>query len=124
MFIQKFQIQNFKSFQDVTLYFNKDVNILTGKNNSGKTTVLEALSLWHECFTKLITQAFRSQKKYTKGDWIFKLRANRNFSFEHLNSIISSNFEDIFYECQIKNKIKLGVTFQNTEGDILEIKFN
>ncbi|MFN5302520.1 MAG: ATP-dependent nuclease, partial [Pseudanabaena sp.] len=32
--------------------------------------------------------------------------------------------EYIFYECQIKNKIKLGVTFQNTEGDILEIKFN
>ncbi|MFN9469562.1 MAG: AAA family ATPase, partial [Pseudanabaena sp.] len=74
MFIQKFQIQNFKSFQDVTLYFNKDVNILTGKNNSGKTTVLEALSLWHECFTKLIIQAIRNQKKYKKEAWIFRLR--------------------------------------------------
>lgn len=124
MFIQKFQIQNFKSFQDVTLYFNKDVNILTGKNNSGKTTVLEALSLWHECFTKLITQAFRNQKNYKKGDWILGLRADVFRAFSHLNSITSSNLEDIFHECQIKNKIRLGATLQNNDGDILEVKFN
>jgi AAA15 family ATPase/GTPase len=124
MFVQKFQVQNFKSFQDITIYFNKDVNVLTGKNNSGKTTILEALSLWHECFTKLITQALRNQKSYKKGDWVLGFRANRNFSFEHLNTISSSNFEDIFHECQIKNRIKLGATFQNTEGDILEIKFS
>ena len=124
MFIQKFQIQNFKSFQDVTLYFNKDVNILTGKNNSGKTTVLEALSLWHECFTKLIIQAIRNQKKYKKEDWIFRLRSDIFSSFDQLQSSSKYYIEDIFYECQIKNKIKLGVTFQNAEGDILEIKFS
>ena len=125
MFVQKFQVQNFKSFQDITIYFNKDVNILTGKNNSGKTTVLEALSLWHECFTKLITQAIRNQKKYKKGDWILGFRVNRILSsFEKFNSISSPNFEDVFYECQIKNKIKLGITFENIEGDVLEIQFN
>jgi AAA15 family ATPase/GTPase len=66
MFVQKFQVQNFKSLQDITIYFNKDVNVLTGKNNSGKTTVLEAISLWQECFTKLITQAIRNQKVIKK----------------------------------------------------------
>ena len=125
MFVQKFQVQNFKSFQDITIYFNKDVNVLTGKNNSGKTTILEALSLWHECFTKLLTQAIRNQKKYKKGDWILGLRANGILSsFGKLDSISISNFEDIFYECQTKNKISLGITFENIEGDVLEIKFN
>jgi len=109
---------------DITLYFNKDVNILTGKNNSGKTTVLEALSLWHECFTKLIIQAIRNQKKYKKEDWIFRLRSDIFSSFDQLQSSSKYYIEDIFYECQIKNKIKLGVTFQNAEGDILEIKFS
>jgi len=50
MFIKKFKITNFKSFQNTEIYFNSDVNILTGPNNSGKTTILEALAFWHECF--------------------------------------------------------------------------
>ncbi len=123
MFIQKFQIQNFKSFQDVTLYFNKDVNVLTGKNNSGKTTILEALLFWHECFTKLLTQANRSQKNYKKGDWILGSRSNRNFDFEQINNIHMPNLEDVFYEGIYKNKIKLKVTFQNNKNANLDIQF-
>ncbi len=123
MFIQKFQIQNFKSFQDITLYFNKDVNILTGKNNSGKTTVLEALLLWHECFIKLLTQATRSQKNHKKGDWILGSKSNRNFNFEQINSIHIPNLEDIFYENIHKNKIRLTVTLQNNKNIGLDIQF-
>ena len=123
MFVQKFQVQNFKSFQDITIYFNQDVNVLTGKNNSGKTTVLEALSLWHECFTKLLTQTTRSQKNYKKGDWILGSRSNRSFSLEQVNSIRIPNLEDIFYEGIYKNKIKLGVTLQNNKNASLNIQF-
>ena len=128
MFVQKFQVQNFKSFQDITIYFNKDVNVLTGKNNSGKTTILEALSLWHECFAKLLTQAARNQKNYKKGDWILGSRSNlsykyRSYKFEQLNSIRIPNLEDIFYEGIYKNKIKLGITLQNNKNASLNIQF-
>ena len=123
MFIQKFQIQNFKSFQDITLYFNKDVNILTGKNNSGKTTVLEALLFWHECFTKLLTQATRNQKNHKKGDWILGSKSNRNFNFEQINSIRIPNPEDMFYENIHKNKVRLTVTLQNNKNLSLDIQF-
>ncbi len=124
MFIKKFQIQNFKSFQDITIYLNQDVNILTGRNNAGKTTVLEAFSLWHECFQKLLTQARRSQKNYRRGDWVLGPTSNRYFAFDQINSVRSPNFEDIFHDCQRKNKIKLGVTLEDTDQDKLTIRFN
>ena len=46
----KFRIQNFKGIEDTTLNLNKvpSANIFTliGLNESGKTTVLEALNFW------------------------------------------------------------------------------
>jgi len=111
MYIHKFQIKNFKSFKDVCLYFNKDLNILTGVNNSGKTTVLEALSLWQECFLKLITEAKRGEKGYKRGDYILGPSSNKYFPFEEINSVRSPNFEDIFHERNKKNTIILSLTF-------------
>jgi predicted ATP-dependent endonuclease of OLD family len=124
MFIKKFRIQNFKSFQDIIIHFNQDVNILTGRNNAGKTTVLEALSLWHECFQKLSTQAKKSQKNYRKDDWVLGPTSNRYFAFDQINSVRSPNFEDIFHDCQRKNKIKLGITFQDIDKTNLDIRLN
>ena len=66
MYIQTIQIKNFKAFQDVSINLNSDVNIFTGKNNSGKTTILEAVALWHECFNKLIRQGGSTTRNYKK----------------------------------------------------------
>lgn len=43
MFISKVQIKNFRSLRDVTVYL-RDINVLIGPNNSGKTAFLEALN--------------------------------------------------------------------------------
>ncbi|MEG3876699.1 AAA family ATPase [Microcoleus sp. herbarium7] len=46
MFISKFQLFNYKSFLDSGLLeFSPGINIIVGQNNSGKTALLEALSL-------------------------------------------------------------------------------
>ncbi|MEH2148046.1 AAA family ATPase [Nostoc sp.] len=46
MYISKFFISNYKSFQKTDIMdFNSGINIIVGKNNSGKTALLEALSL-------------------------------------------------------------------------------
>jgi AAA15 family ATPase/GTPase len=124
MQITKFHIQNFKSFKDVTLILNKDVNILTGKNNAGKTTVLEAISLWYECFSKLLSQAKRGEKNYKKDQWILGPTSNRYFEFDKINSVKSPNFEDIFHECNKRNKIKLEATIVNQQSDEIKIKIN
>ena len=45
MEIAKLRIINFKLFQNTTIEMNSSVNIFVGENDSGKTTILEALSM-------------------------------------------------------------------------------
>lgn len=45
MKVKKLKIINYKLFQNVTIEMNDDVNIFVGENNSGKTTILEALAI-------------------------------------------------------------------------------
>jgi AAA15 family ATPase/GTPase len=46
MYISRFQLLNYKSFRDSgVLEFQPGINIIVGANNSGKTALLEALSL-------------------------------------------------------------------------------
>jgi predicted ATP-binding protein involved in virulence len=43
MYIQELRLQNFRKFEDVTLQFHPQFNILIGENASGKTTVCDAI---------------------------------------------------------------------------------
>lgn len=46
MYISRFQLLNYKSFRDSrVLEFQPGINIIVGANNSGKTALLEALTL-------------------------------------------------------------------------------
>jgi len=123
MHIHKFQIKNFKSIKDITLYFNKDLNILTGVNNSGKTTVLEALSLWMESFSKLISEAKRGEKNFRRGDYILGPSNNKYFEFKKINSVRSPNFEDIFHQKNKKNIILLSLSIIDDDNAELIIPF-
>lgn len=44
--LQRLRIKNFKQFDDVTIELSQSV-VFIGPNNSGKTTALQALTLWH-----------------------------------------------------------------------------
>lgn len=120
MYLKQLQIKNFKSFEDVTIEFNKDINIFTGVNNAGKTTMLEAIALWHECFSKLIKEDYNPVRNY-KGDYIFKF--NKYISYNELNSIAVTNSEDIFYKLKKRNKIEFHAVFENTHKKLLNINF-
>jgi len=126
MHIQTIQIKNFKAFQDVTINLNSDVNIFTGKNNSGKTTILEAVALWHECFNKLINQegqttinTFWEEESDSKTATI---NSRKYFLLNEINSIRSANFVDIFHQQERNNKIEIQA-FLKHEKINLEIGF-
>lgn len=123
MYIKKLQIKNFKSFQDICIEFNKDVNIFTGVNNAGKTTMLEALALWHECFSKLIQEAKKGTKNYAKGDYVLGNTQHKYFPYDQINSVRAPNFEDIFYRLDKRIKIELHATFENSVNETLTISF-
>ena len=45
IYITKLVIKNFKQFEDFEIKFNKDLNIIVGNNDAGKTTIIEAINL-------------------------------------------------------------------------------
>lgn len=84
MHIKSFRIQNFKGLADVTFEFDRELNVLTGVNNSGKTSVLEAIALWNHCIGKLISVAGKADNK-TKlrpGDFRYGTTTGDGGSYE------------------------------------------
>lgn len=47
MYLEKFVIKNFRGIKHLELVFKKGINILIGENNSGKSTIIDALRI---CF--------------------------------------------------------------------------
>lgn len=124
MKIVAFHIQNFKSIKDTKIFLNQSLSVLTGENNCGKTTVIEALALWVECFEKLLHQAKRKVTgKYVAGDYIFGSSSNKYFDFSEINSVRSPNFEDIFNDRDVKTSIRLAARLKNSNGEELRIPF-
>ena len=124
MKISKIQIKNFKSFQDVTVDLDPDFNVFTGVNNSGKTNLLEAIALWHECFNKLIRQAGKGYKElYKKGDYILGHTTEKYFPYETIKTVRTSNIDDIFYQRDTTDPIELSINLNKVDIN-LEIGFS
>lgn len=123
--IKSISIKNFKSLENVTLEFDSNLALLTGVNNSGKSTVLEALSLWGEIFYKNVRQAqSKGVAKFSKGDYIFGTyhSSENNFEYTEFNSIRIADKKSLFFNNDIKNNIELSVIYQTNLGEI-EIPF-
>ena len=46
--IKDLKIENFKGFEKFEIFGFKQVNLFTGKNNAGKTSLLEAINLLYK----------------------------------------------------------------------------
>jgi len=65
--IHYLKIQNFKVFgQPITIELDQP-SVLIGPNNSGKTTVIQALALWHLGITKWYQERFNSSNSSSIG---------------------------------------------------------
>ena len=123
----KLNITNFKKFKDVTIHFDEKLNILTGYNNSGKTTILEAISLWNEFYTKLIhkTNANDNKLGIKKGEYRIGYAPSTFQSYFEYSDIISvrtSSKNDIFHNLSC-DYLLLKATIKNSFQDIIEIEF-
>mgnify|MGYP000170850836 CR=1 FL=1 len=45
MYIREFHIKNFRNLEEINLKFHKGLNVLVGENNSGKTSIFDALRI-------------------------------------------------------------------------------
>ena len=45
IYIEMLKIKGFKRFSDFSMKFNRSINVIIGENESGKSTVLEAIEI-------------------------------------------------------------------------------
>lgn len=55
IYIKSVHIENYKCFEELDIDFNENVNIIVGNNESGKSTILEAINL---CLTGVINNRY------------------------------------------------------------------
>lgn len=125
MHIKQFYIDNFRGYRKFKINTNKDLNLLTGLNNCGKTTILEAISLWNEIFDYLISTA---QKANTglgikSGDFRFSNKNSNYFDYRKFNSVRTYGYKDIFYNLNSTYKIELSALIELDNGNDINIGF-
>lgn len=115
MKLTKLYIENFKSFEGISINFNKSINIFTGINNAGKTTILESIALWCECFNILIKQSQKSipNISISKGDYKLGDSNASLIDYREIISVRSPSFEDIFYNLDTSKEIILRGTLKD-----------
>ncbi|WP_305815171.1 ATP-binding protein [Photobacterium leiognathi] len=111
MYFSEIYIENFKTFRKVRIYLDKELNVFTGTNNAGKTTVLEALALWSECFRSLIIKAKKTDPKNNIRQGDYRLGSKNGLYIDHrsITSVRTSKYKDVFHEMNISNKILIAV---------------
>lgn len=125
MFLKEFYIDNFRGYRKFRLKAQKDTNILTGVNNSGKTTILEAISLWNEIFNYLITVAQRGDfnNNIRQGDYRFGKKGQNYFDYRSINSVRSFGYSDIFYKLNKNLNIEISALISLPDEQEIEIGF-
>lgn len=124
MHFKKIYINNFKNYRKVTINLNPQLNVFTGINNAGKTTILEAIALWSECFRILITKAKRSDTKLKirQGDYRLGNKLGNYIDHRKITSVRTSKYEDIFFGLSLSSPIKISITVTGlTDDSDLEI---
>lgn len=124
MHIESFYIDNFRGYRKFKLNCKKDLNVITGINNSGKTTILEAISLWNELFGYLISKAQKGDNRLSihQNDFRFSHKNGNYFDYRKFNSVRTSGYNDIFFDLKSKNKITISAILKNN-ADEIEIGF-
>ncbi|KAB7681122.1 AAA family ATPase [Plesiomonas shigelloides] len=123
MHLSEIYIDNFKTYQKVRIKLDSALNVFTGTNNSGKTTILEALALWSECFRKLIVKAKKSDAALgiRIGDYRLGSKNQNYIDYRSITSVRTSKYEDIFYDLNPKNSILISVKLTGLPGQDLSI---
>lgn len=115
MYIKNIILENFKSYEKINYTAHQKFNLLVGENNIGKTSIFDALLLWHMAYKSLITADGKAFYKKTNYN-------SMNINFNKLLIFRIVNAADLFFN----PKKELAVTViihHDTEDYNLRIEF-
>lgn len=120
--IKRIELKNFKVHKHSIIDFNQNLSIVTGENNTGKTSLLEAFLIFEECYNFTKGQIKSSKSDYVKrgilnvNDYVFVIDFLSQFK-----SVRSKDYHEVFY--QNSKKITISIVFKLGSED-LEVTFN
>lgn len=111
MYIDKIYIKNFKCFQDIVLNFDPEINLIIGGNNSGKSTIFDALRLWQIAFVKFLKDRTNNKQSSFYSQRYF------SFTIEDLSFLRVSKFEKLFFNPNSNaKKFEIRLTFKGNNN--------
>src|SRR5690554_5794706 len=91
MYLERMTIKNFRCIKDATIYFNEGLNILIGENNSGKTTILDALRLAFS-YGKQWRDIYVSAEGVRTKSWTWIMLQDQDFVYKPRGSCLPGAF--------------------------------
>lgn len=114
IYIKELKIQNFKSFENETIEFNKGLNILVGPNNAGKTNIVEAMDF-------LLGDVYLPNFEPTT-DHFFNGEEDREIIIEATLNCDNNELEDIV--SGIGSQLKIRFRYSKSMGGFFEVNKN
>ncbi len=99
-YIRKISLRNYRRFEEKTIYFNQNMNLLIGKNASGKTTVLEAVNV-------ALGAYLAAYKEYVPSRFVQNISDSdvrrKNQRTDQKDVLLSSGIEQ--YPCSVETEL-------------------
>jgi AAA15 family ATPase/GTPase len=124
--LQDIDIKNFRCFENTKISGFERVNLIGGKNNSGKTALLEALTIYHVPKAKVFPVIREMRKESSEIAEAMPERAWDNFFFNQDKlkkiQIIGQNQQEKKIEIQITDSIQADIIESNKHAkDFLDL---
>ena len=112
MYIKSIRINNFKCFQNHQIELEPNFNLIIGENNSGKSTLFEALRLWQLAIQQFYTARTR---KISNNIGFYKRYTYKALEISDLSFLRIQDVKDVF---QDQNKpFVIDICFSNDSYD-------
>ena len=114
MWIKKIHIENYKSLKEVDIELNEGVNVFIGKNNSGKSNIVDALMFLSDVVRGSGVDVSHDQYE----EIVFRKNIKNKIKFDLEFAISDTEMEDIFSKLQLKPDICLDVFKESISNEI------
>ncbi len=112
--IKNISVKNFKSFKDTGEISLGKSTVLIGSNNTGKTTLLQAIALWHLATKKILE---KNRQKKTKSADSKDERKGIPITRKEIFALPTKDLRNIWHELTVTPLIEIHVTLFFEEED-------
>lgn len=112
MHISKLKIKNFKCFDEVEINFDLNFNLIIGENNSGKSTIFDALRLWQLAFQKFLKDRTNNQQSSFYASQFY------SFTIDDISFLRILDFKNLFKN-NSKKEFEISLTISSTDSEVV-----